>query len=142
MDMVTFVRASSLSREEMLTRLTKRLKFLREKLLADLGVEEKIFVYRTLRDHLSVHEVIRIKKAMSMYGKNKLLYIRLADAKHRPGDLESVQDDLAFGYVAQFSREPVRELYMEGWQRMFEGAADLWLSSSVAGAASSRRAAS
>lgn len=65
---------------------------------------------------------------MSLHGKNRLLYVRLANAEHPPGDVEWVRDDLAFGYVGRYSDQPVREIYMEGWQPMFERTGKLCLS--------------
>jgi hypothetical protein len=126
MDMLTFVRASTMPMPEMYRRSMNRLRFLRRKLIEDLQSAEKIFVHRTFADDLGLERIIELKSAMSRYGKNRLLYVRLADAVHGSGDVEQIEEDLVLGFVSAFSFEPVRELHMDGWQRVFEATAALW----------------
>lgn len=119
MDMLTFVKTSSIDAETMHRKATTRIRFLRDKLLADLSSGEKVFVYRTYEDTLPMDDIVAIKEAMSAYGRNRLLYVRLSDSKHRPGTVEHFLDGLMIGRVARFSREPVKELFLDGWSDMF-----------------------
>jgi hypothetical protein len=104
----------------------ERISFLREKLISDLQETDKIFVYRTLYDSLTVDEIKQLKEAMSLYGTNRLLYLRLADVNHPVGSVTIEAPDLCFGYVEAFSDEPVRALHLNGWLSVFEQADSDW----------------
>lgn len=123
MDMVTFLKMAEVDADAAHRQATRRMRFLRDKLIGDLTAGEKIFVYRCLRDDLPMLRIQAIKDAMSDYGNNVLLYLRLAGDTHRPGDVEWVSDGLMIGYVAKFSDGPAKELFLEGWLEVFQAAA-------------------
>jgi tetratricopeptide (TPR) repeat protein len=122
MDMMTFVKVTDLDAETMHRKTCQRLRFLRGKLISDLSVGEKTFIYRSYADKLSMDDMVVLKKAMSAYGRNRLLYVRPADSEHPSGTVDHVADGLMIGRVARFSREPVRELFLDGWLEMLEAA--------------------
>lgn len=125
MDMMTFTPISAMSPEEMHTRSCRRISFLRGKLIEDLTVSDKIFVYRTADDSLDLNGIREIKDAMSQYGRNRLLYIRLATDTHPTGSIEQIADDMVIGRVGRFSRQPAHELFLDGWMEIFAAAAEL-----------------
>lgn len=125
-NMLTFCKPSEIEFTKMEARALKRISFLREKLLRDLADPDKIFVYRTLGDTLSVDEIKQLKAAMNQYGRNRLLYLKLADEDHPVGSISIEARDLCFGYVAQFSYQPLTELHMSGWLPVFQQAASDW----------------
>lgn len=124
MDMLTFVDATAVGYDQMRMRCLKRLCFLRQKLIEDLGKGEKIFAYRTVSDRLEMAEIKNIKSAMSLYGHNILLYIRIANSKNPPGSLRIIEDGLAFGYVGSFSSKPVETLHTDDWVELITHAVE------------------
>jgi tetratricopeptide (TPR) repeat protein len=126
MDMMTFEREENVEREKMWPRVLKRLGYLRRKLIDDLTEGRKIFVYRTLEDMATDEEVMALKLAMNRYGANRLLYLKLANEDNPVGSLRQISGDLCYGYVEKFSREPVAELFLNGWAPVFRQAAALW----------------
>jgi hypothetical protein len=126
MNMLTFCGPADVEFSKMHERAIKRISFLREKLIGDLQETDKIFVYRTLRDSMTMDEIKQLKEAMSLYGTNRLLYLRLANADHPVGSITIEAPDLCFGYVEAFSAEPVRALHLNGWLSVFEQADSDW----------------
>ena len=124
MDMLTFVDATAIDYDRMRIRCLKRLSFMREKLVEDLRKGEKIFAYRTVSDWLDIAGIKSIKSAMSLYGHNVLLYIRIANSENPPGSLRIIEDGLAIGYVGSFSSKPVEILHTDDWVSLITHAVD------------------
>jgi len=93
----------------------RRLRFLKEKLIADLQEPRKIIVYSS-DDRVSVDDAIRLFTALRAYGPNALLYVRPADAEHTLGTVEMVQDGLYLGHYPRLAN------FVAGEQPPF----DLW----------------
>ncbi|MGD0109045.1 MAG: hypothetical protein ABSC06_34180 [Rhodopila sp.] len=126
MEMMTFTLVSSIEADEMRRRSTKRIEFLRQKLLEDLAQGEKIFVYRTFNDDLDIDGIRELKAAMSLHGHNRLLYVKLADPGRPPGTIAQITEDLIVGRVSRFSFRPNQELFLDGWLEMFTATATAW----------------
>jgi tetratricopeptide (TPR) repeat protein len=98
--------------DRMLSRVTRRLQFLRDKLIQDLKSGEKIFVYKNMKRSLTNAELARLHAAVRRYGNNTLFYIRHADADHPAGLVESVGQGLLVGYILRFTHTPDTNEYL------------------------------
>lgn len=79
--------------------VTKRMRFLRRKILEDLTQRDKIFLFKdTLREPLP-EEVDRLSAAMRSYGDGLLLIVVSAGDGKPGGSLRVVRDNLWFGYL-------------------------------------------
>jgi tetratricopeptide (TPR) repeat protein len=94
---------------------TRRLRFLRDKLISDLTNQTKIFVFAS--PQISRDTIFEIHAAMSAYGPNRLLCVRLQDEAHPPGHVETLRENLLVGYLD-------REGLIDG---VWSIAIDLWL---------------
>ena len=109
MAMRTFVKITETSLERMTERVCMRLKFLRSKLISDLGTSEKIFVYRNMFRNLESAELLRLHATVGSYGNSILLYLCYADAEHLPGSVHWVKPGLMIGHMQRFAFSPENE---------------------------------
>lgn len=98
MAMHTFIRETGDDREKRLVSVCRRLRFLRDKLLADLAEAHKIFVYGCT-EPLNDDEIQPLWHAIRAYGKNRLLLVRGADASNPAGSVRLLADGFVAGYV-------------------------------------------
>ncbi len=98
----TGIREGELSPETVLDKQCKRMRFLRDRLLDDLGGHDKVFVYAPYR--IGDGELAAIVQRLAAYGPNTLLCVRLADADHAAGSWVA-SGRLVTGYSAR-----------EGWK--------------------------
>lgn len=102
--MHTFIRTDEMPREKMFSQSTRRLQFLRRKLLEDLAESRKIFVYKRGHALLRNEDARRLSQALRSYSPdNVLLCVHLATAEKPGGTLDPVSPHLMFGYVSYFS---------------------------------------
>jgi tetratricopeptide (TPR) repeat protein len=106
MAMRSYVMASEMSRDQMLSQARRRLQFLSRKMRDDLASGAKIFVYRTALRSLTHEEILGLRTAMRRYGNNWLLYMRYSDAQHPGGLVELVDQGLMIGYLDAFHAKP------------------------------------
>jgi tetratricopeptide (TPR) repeat protein len=106
MAMRCVAKVEHVSHEQMTVQACRRIQFLRRKLLADLAAGDKIFVFKNLFRNLSNVELTRLWLAIRAYGRNKLLYVRYADAEHPNGTVEATEDGLWIGYIERFAFAP------------------------------------
>lgn len=104
MVMHTFIRAGNEDREKRFANICRRLVFLRDKLIGDLELAEKHFVYGS-RQRLSDDEIHSLWRAMQVYGKNRLLFVHPSDAGELPGTMRRLEGDLIVGCLDQLSVE-------------------------------------
>jgi hypothetical protein len=109
MAMHTFVRADSIPYDSMLRNVCRRLQYLRDKLVFDLTAGEKIFVFRVTTGNLSGADVASLRHAMRRYGRNTLLYVKLADEQHPGGTVVQLEPGLLIGYIELFEAQPQGE---------------------------------
>jgi tetratricopeptide (TPR) repeat protein len=105
----TFINPRSVAAEALFPKQCKRLSFLRNKLLDDLALGEKIFVI--LATAGSTEDAAReLQAAIRSYGPAKLLFMRANVAGHESGSLDVAEDGLMFGYLDRYGRSGG-----EGW---------------------------
>jgi tetratricopeptide (TPR) repeat protein len=79
---------------------TRRIQFMRRKLLEDLEQGEKIFVYKEWQFRMTEDEALAILRELQKYNpNNRLLAVRLADQHHPAGSVERRDDALWLGYL-------------------------------------------
>ena len=90
-------------------------RFLKQKLIRDLSLNRRLYVYRGRADPRTIREVAAQLKS---YGDNRLLWVRLANATHLPGSVKCLADGLLVGFVSRFGiYEPDRtpRIPVEEW---------------------------
>jgi len=99
----TFTPATAVPQAKFFDQQCKRLQYLRNKLLDDLAVPEKVFVYKS--DHgLDGQQIEALFEALRRYGGNPtLLCVKLAEEDHPSESLERIRDGLFIGYIDRFS---------------------------------------
>jgi thioredoxin-like negative regulator of GroEL len=102
MSMHTFVRTDEQPADRFFAQSCRRIRYLAEKMIEDLTAGEKIFVYKNTNRDLTETEIGEIRRAMSRYGRNMLLYVRYAGEEHPNGTVEWVEDGLMYGYLDRF----------------------------------------
>ena len=112
----TFVTVEDTSFDRMLKQSLRRLVFLRSKLLEDLRVGEKIFVYKLGRKQAATANLIRLHDAMRRFSKCTLLCVTLEDEVHPKGMLEMLRSGLFLGRAATVLGEGGAGIDTEQWR--------------------------
>jgi tetratricopeptide (TPR) repeat protein len=113
--------------ERVLKSQCRRIAFLRDKLLAELDGQEKIFVY--VSHKLTDSDVAAIVGLLSDYGPNLLLCVRASTPSHPPGSVHVASDRLVVGYTAQAALERRGagwNINFDDWLTFCEAAWRLW----------------
>jgi hypothetical protein len=129
MAMRTFVAADAVPEEQMREQVSRRLQFLRDKLMGDLQTGEKIFVFKVIERNLTDEEIGRLHATMRRYGDNTLLYVRYEDEEHPNGTVEVAADGLMIGYIDRFAFSKTDENLgpaTESWTAVCKAAHSLW----------------
>jgi tetratricopeptide (TPR) repeat protein len=95
----TGIREGEMPPATVLEKQCRRMAFLKDRLIADLASDEKIFVHAPY--DIDDDALARISTLMAQYGPNRLLCIKLADAAHAAGCIAHVSDRLTVGYAAR-----------------------------------------
>jgi hypothetical protein len=112
---------------EILAREVRRVPFLVNKLIDDLTIGEKIFVYHGMQP-LSLPNARSLVRAMRDYGQSTLLWVELADAEHTCGTVERIEEGLLKGYIDRFAPgENAHDFAKESWVLLCRHAASLQL---------------
>ena len=98
MAMHTFIRETGDDREKRLVSVCRRLRFLRDKLLADLTEANKIFVY-SCTEPLDDEAIQPLWRAIRTYGDNRLLLVRVADNANPSGSVRRLAEGFMAGYI-------------------------------------------
>jgi Glycosyltransferase 61 len=98
----TWISEGQIDPEELRKREAKRLSFLRRKMLEDLAVGEKIWVWREggLTDPAYLQPLLRVLRG---FGPNILLWVVPADEDHPAGTVERLDRDFIRGYVERLA---------------------------------------
>lgn len=101
----TFQRVEVADPDAYVSKHGTRLRFLRDKLIADFAAAEKIFVYRARRraPDDTVRDIVRLARTL---GPVSLLWVELADATNPAGTVRDLGHGLLRGYLSLLN--PVR----------------------------------
>jgi hypothetical protein len=93
----------------------KRLPFLKRKLLQDLELGEKVFVFHAMRP-IPEEEVFPLAAILQCYGPNTLLFVTLADHDHPAGTVKIQSPGFLVGYLDRFAPpEDAVDASFEAW---------------------------
>lgn len=105
------------------TQHLRRMKFLRKKLIEDLGSGEKLLVYKSING-VSDEQARGLFQSVRRYGGGcALLCARLENAAHPSGTLTEMEDGLFIGYIDRFSTVDIN---VDAWIKLCEAAAQRW----------------
>ncbi len=127
----TFLYEGEVDQGTLVQQQAQRLKFLRRKLLEDLGNAEKIFVVKR-NDPLRQEEVLGLFSALNAHGRNRLLWVVPAEEGNEPGTVEQTMPGLLKGYVDRLApSENAHDLSLEVWLQVCANAYALTRSKSA-----------
>lgn len=121
----TFVLEGEMDPEALRQRETRRLAFLRRKILEDLSTGEKIWVWREfgMTDPARLQPLLRALRAL---GPNILFWVVSADENHEPGVVERLEPDFIKGYVERLAPyEDATDIRPLSWFEVCENAYNL-----------------
>ena len=87
--------------ETMMSKRTSILSYLKRRLFEEIRQSEKIFVRKGSE---SIVDLRRLHAELNMLGPNTLLCVAEADADHKAGTIEKIDDGLWRGYLRYFKR--------------------------------------
>jgi hypothetical protein len=103
-------------------RQTRIVRFLIDKLIADLETPEKIMVFRQ-NEELSANDLLDFRTALSAYGPATLLWVQETRPGHPPGTVSVIDDTLIIGYVTRLARrDNAPDLDLQSWMAMLRNA--------------------
>jgi hypothetical protein len=118
-----WVKPGELTPEQIHAREVRRVPFLARKLLEDLSLGEKIFVYHGM-DGLSFAEATDLAAAVRSYGPGIVFWVELADAHNPPGSLVWAANGLLKGYIDRFAPgADAHDFALESWIHLCRDAA-------------------
>jgi hypothetical protein len=97
--MHSFVSRADVPADRMAVLACKRMRFLRDKLIADLESSEKIFVLKVASEPLTAAETEALSRSIQTYGAVKLLCVCIADADHPEGEIVPAAPGVFTGYI-------------------------------------------
>jgi hypothetical protein len=101
---------------------TRTVRFLIDKLIADLETPEKIMVFRQ-NEELSANDLLDFRTALSAYGPATLLWVQETRPGHPPGTVSVIDDTLIIGYVTRLARrDNAPDLDLKSWMTMLRNA--------------------
>jgi len=113
-------------REKFLKQQSKRIAFLRQKLIEDIELSNKIFVYKS--PDISPDQTERLRSAIRAIGPSTLLIVKEQDSAHGAGTVELISDGLMVGYLDHMPpfEYPTQNVSMECWISICRKALQLW----------------
>ena len=118
--MHTFINAGRESAEQLMPKILRRLRFLKDKLIDDLTSGDKIFVYKNLAERLGPDGMREIHAAMRRYGNPTLLCVQPAETAAQDRQVEQIADGLYAGYLSKVAKSP-QAVVTAGQKPIFAG---------------------
>jgi hypothetical protein len=101
---------------------TRAVRFLVDKLIADLATPEKILVFRQ-NEEVSANDLLDFRRALADYGPSTLLWVQPARQGHPPGTVVVVDPTLIIGYVTRLSpRQNATDFDLRSWLTVLRNA--------------------
>jgi acyl carrier protein len=114
----TDIKAAQITLEKVQNREAKRLRFLAERMLADLSRGEKIFVYRS-RGPAEDEWMLAMHNSLRRHGPNRLVWAVSADGENPPGSVQKITEGLLLGYVDPLAMaEPGQPVLVDSWLQL------------------------
>jgi hypothetical protein len=117
-----WVKAGEMTAEELHRREVRRVPVLVRKLLEDIELGEKIFVFKGM-GALAEEAVFPLAAALRRHGPNRLLFVTLADAAHPGGTVEPRAAGYLVGHLDRFAPgEDAHDFVLDQWVNVCRGA--------------------
>jgi len=97
--MHSFVSCEEVLADRMVVLASGRMRFLRDKLIADLENSEKIFVLKLASESLTAVRTQALSRALQTYGAPELLCVCAADEEHPEGEIAPAAPGVFIGYI-------------------------------------------
>ncbi len=124
--MHTFIRAREMSEEKAFKTICQRLRYLTRKLIEDLELGEKIFVYKKRGDPITEEEIANLREAFHRnFPLAVLLIVKVADGTHPPGKVELKGDLGLLGYIDRFCDLSHQYISYKCWEEICRNAKKL-----------------
>jgi hypothetical protein len=118
--MHTFLWRSEISEDEVFRKACQRFKYLRAKLVEDLDLGEKVFVYRDAE--LSDPGIAELQQAVQdTFPRATLLIVRGLDGMYEPGQIETLKPRFLMGHVGNFNM-PHKYISHDDWDALCRNA--------------------
>ncbi|MGD0109232.1 MAG: hypothetical protein ABSC06_35125 [Rhodopila sp.] len=111
--MHSFVPSRDVPHERMMVLACKRMRYLKDKLIADLERPAKIFVLKVADRHLTVEETAALSRAILSYEPNNLLCVCPADPIRPQHKIVAAAPGVFIGYMDFSGRLHVEERHVE-----------------------------
>ena len=121
----TFIKADEAPMDRVYQQTTRRLRFLRAKLIEDLEQAEKVFVFKVYPLE-AAEPLLELFEAVRSYGPGTLLCVALADEAHKAGSVKMIQPGFFIGRVGMFGNAGLtqaRGVDLPAWQSVCEAVA-------------------
>jgi hypothetical protein len=103
----------------------RNVRFLTDKLVADLEKPEKIMVFRQ-NEELPANDLLDLRSALAAYGPATLLWVQATRPGRAPGTVTMVDDTLMVGYVTRLARrDNVPDFDLPSWLTMLRSAYEI-----------------
>jgi hypothetical protein len=117
--MHTFINTGQATVEELMPKMLRRLRFLKEKLIEDLTEGEKIFVHKSVLAPLGLDEMRAVAAAIRRYGRGTLVCVQIPPVPEKDNCVERIEDGLFAGYLSKLTRNPLATRdYVDDWLRL------------------------
>jgi len=98
-EMHSFVPASDVPKDRMTASAEKRMRYLKDRLIADLEEGTKTFVLKLSERQLTQDEAVAIGEGIRAYGPGRFLCVCPADREHPEGTIEVRAPGVSVGYI-------------------------------------------
>ena len=113
-----WVKTGEMAVDDILKRELRRVPFLARKLLEDLQVGRKTFVFKGMST-MPEEDVFPLAAALRRYGPNTLLFVNLSDVQHPGGTVEMRAPGFFVGYLDRFSpSENAADFLLSQWVKI------------------------
>jgi hypothetical protein len=114
--MHTFVNVGQVAQDKMLAKMLTRLAVLKDKLIEDLTMGEKIFVYKGYTNKLSLAEMRALVKAIRKYGPGTLFCVQPPERPAQDNTVQTIESGLIVGYLGKLTIDPLAARdYFDDW---------------------------
>jgi hypothetical protein len=116
-EMHSFVSCSDVTQDRMRALTSKRMRYLSDKLLADLEAPTKVFFLKAGWEHVTPAEIEALSRGIRSYGTGELLCVCPVSSMHPEGEIVAAAPGLFVGYM-DFSSHLDQAERLESWETL------------------------
>lgn len=104
-------------------KIVSMIRFLKRKIQEDLANPSNIFVYRVFDGRISDDRLLRLGRAVRLFGPGQLLYVTQAQAAEQCFSVDRFDETVLIGHIDAFAPHDNELIYNnEGWHRLCRSA--------------------